>query len=296
MCSDHFNPWSTTQGESAHAWTWLGAALSSTSLPFGVVNAPGYRYHPAIIAQAAATLSSMFPERFWFAVGSGQLLNESITGENWPVKDSRNTRLLQCVQIMRALWAGETVTSHGHVTVENAKLWTRPAKPPLLIAAALTPQTAEWAAGWADGLITISKPREKLAKVVEAWQRGGGKKKPMFLQVKLSWADSNDEALENAWKEWRYAVSESLVQTNLPTPEAMEASAAFVKEDDMRQHIRISSHTKDHAEQLLEDIDMGFERLFLHNVGRNQIKFIHKFGEDVLPLIAGVNRGEIDRV
>ncbi|HEX6115159.1 MAG TPA: LLM class flavin-dependent oxidoreductase, partial [Geminicoccaceae bacterium] len=83
MCSDHFAPWSTRQGESGFAWSWLGAALQATSLSFGVVNAPGQRYHPAIIAQAAATLNVMFPDRFWIAIGSGQLLNEHITGERW---------------------------------------------------------------------------------------------------------------------------------------------------------------------------------------------------------------------
>src|SRR5919106_6602902 len=87
MCSDHFSPWSERQGQSAFAWSWLGAALQATSLPFGVVNAPGQRYHPAIIAQATATLSVMFPGRFWLAIGSGQRLNEHVTGQPWPVKD-----------------------------------------------------------------------------------------------------------------------------------------------------------------------------------------------------------------
>src|SRR3990170_4026998 len=106
MCSDHWAPWSEEQGESGFAWSWLGAALQATSLSFGVVNAPGQRYHPAIIAQAAATLSVMFPGRFWVALGSGQLLNEHITGAGWPAKPARNDRLRECAEIMRLLWAG----------------------------------------------------------------------------------------------------------------------------------------------------------------------------------------------
>ena len=100
LASDHFHPWSERQGESGHVWSWLGAAMEATSIPFGTVNAPGYRYHPAVIAQAAATLRSMYPERFWFAIGSGQLLNESITGEQWPRKDERNRRLQACADVM----------------------------------------------------------------------------------------------------------------------------------------------------------------------------------------------------
>lgn len=111
-------------------------------------------------------------QRFWLAAGSGQLLNECITGDNWPKNDTRNARLLQCVEIMRALWAGENVTFHGHVTVENSKLWTRPQNPPFLVAAALTPETAKWATGWADGLITISRPRKELAEIISSGKTG----------------------------------------------------------------------------------------------------------------------------
>ena len=118
MCSDHFSPWSERQGESGFAWSWLGAAMATTDLPFGVVNAPGQRYHPAIIAQAAATLAAMFPGRFWVALGSGENVNEHITGGRWPAKAERDARLRECVQIIRALLDGEEVTHHGLVSVD----------------------------------------------------------------------------------------------------------------------------------------------------------------------------------
>ena len=93
MCSDHFHPWLPGQGQSGFAWAWLGAALQATSLPFGVVNAPGQRYHPAVIAQAVATLAEMYPGRFWVALGTGQLLSEHVTGDRWPPKADRQARL-----------------------------------------------------------------------------------------------------------------------------------------------------------------------------------------------------------
>jgi alkanesulfonate monooxygenase SsuD/methylene tetrahydromethanopterin reductase-like flavin-dependent oxidoreductase (luciferase family) len=107
MCSDHSHPWSEAQGQSCHAWTWLGAAMATTSLPFGVVDAPVGRCHPTVIAQAAATLAQMFDGRFWIAVGSGEALNECITGDCRPPKDPRSRRLLEAVEVMRALRAGE---------------------------------------------------------------------------------------------------------------------------------------------------------------------------------------------
>nr|WP_308199821.1 LLM class flavin-dependent oxidoreductase [Isoptericola croceus] len=106
MCSDHLAPWSSAQGESGFAWSWLGAALATTQLPLGVVTAPGQRYHPAVHAQAIATLAAMFPGRFWAALGSGQALNEHVTGDSWPRKSLREARLLECVDVMRALLAG----------------------------------------------------------------------------------------------------------------------------------------------------------------------------------------------
>src|SRR6187431_3068847 len=142
MSSDHFSPWSERQGQSAFAWSWLGAALQATELPFGVVNAPGQRYHPAIIAQAIATLGAMYPSRFWVALGTGEASNEHVTGERWPRKEVRNERLLECVSVIRALLAGEEVSHDGLVTVDRARLWTLPDVTPPLIAAAVSAETA----------------------------------------------------------------------------------------------------------------------------------------------------------
>src|SRR5688572_30493939 len=174
MCSDHFNPWGERQGQSGFAWSWLGAALQAVpAWTFGMVNAPGQRYHPAILAQAAATLGEMFPGRLWCAFGSGQYLNEHITGQPWPTKAERNERLRESVEVMRRLWRGETVTHRGRwFAVEEAKLYTRPADPPRVYGAALTEETARFVGSWADGLITVHAAPENLRKIVAAFREG----------------------------------------------------------------------------------------------------------------------------
>ncbi|HZG38928.1 MAG TPA: TIGR03885 family FMN-dependent LLM class oxidoreductase [Nodosilinea sp.] len=282
-CSDHFHPWSERQGESGFAWAWLGAAMQATSLPFGVVCAPGQRYNPAIIAQAAATLSEMFSDRFWVALGSGQAMNEAITGTVWPNKAHRDARLKECVDVMRALWAGETVTHHGLVHVDEAKLYTRPGNPPRIMGAAITPKTAEWVGSWADGLITISHPYEKLREVVEAFRRGGGEHKPMYLKVQLSYSETEEMALQGAHDQWRTNIFESTMLAELRHPRQFDAAAVFVKPEDMYQYVRISTDPQQHIEWLQKDIDLGFETISLHNVNREQQPFIEAFGEKVLP-------------
>jgi G6PDH family F420-dependent oxidoreductase len=124
--SDHIQPWSEAQGQAGFVWSWLGAAMETTGLSYRTVSAPGWRYHPAVLAQAGATLSVMYPDRLWMSLGSGEALNESITGLNWPAKPERNARLKECADVMRALWAGETVTHRGRIVVEEAKLYVRP--------------------------------------------------------------------------------------------------------------------------------------------------------------------------
>ena len=173
MCSDHLAPWSHRQGQSGNAWTWLGSALEATDLSMGVVTAPGQRYHPAVAAQSIATLGEMFPGRFWAALGSGEALNEHVTGDPWPAKSVRDERLLECVEVIRALLRGEEVTHDGLVRVHRARVWSRPETPPALFGAAVSEQTARVVGSWADGLITVNQPEPVLRRVIEAFRRGG---------------------------------------------------------------------------------------------------------------------------
>ncbi|PIQ20757.1 MAG: LLM class F420-dependent oxidoreductase [Cytophagales bacterium CG18_big_fil_WC_8_21_14_2_50_42_9] len=286
LSSDHFHPWTNKQGESGFAWAWLGAAMQATNLTFGVVNAPGQRYHPAIIAQAAATLGEMFPKRFWMAQGSGQALNEMITGDKWPAKADRNKRLKESVDVIRALWDGETITHKGLINVEEATLYTRPEVKPLIIGAAITEQTAEWVGSWADGMITISRPADELKKVIAAFKRGGGEGKPMFLKVQLSYADTEEKARQGAFEQWRANIFDSKLLSDLRVPEQFEAAGQFVNPNELDNFVRISSDVQRHIDWLTQDIKLGFDHLYLHNVNLEHEQFIQTFGEKVLPALA----------
>ena len=233
MSSDHFSPWSERQGESGFAWSWLGAAMATTHLPFGVVTAPGQRYHPAIIAQAAATLGEMFPGRFWMALGTGEASNEHITGDRWPAKDTRNRRLAECVAVIRALLAGEEVSHDGLVRVDRARIYTLPAQVPPLIGAAVSPATAEFAGSWADGLITVNQHPDVLRQVLAAFDAGGGAGKPRYVQVHVSWADTDEEALAIAHDQWRTNVFSAPVCWDLELTAHFDEAARHVRPEDM---------------------------------------------------------------
>jgi probable non-F420 flavinoid oxidoreductase len=283
MSSDHFSPWSERQGESGFAWSFLGAALATTQLPFGVVNAPGQRYHPAIVAQAAASLCQMFPGRLWVALGTGEASNEHITGERWPSKAERNARLLECVEVMRALFAGEVVDHSGLVRVDRARLWTLPPEPPPLMGPAVTEETAAWVAGWADGLVTVNQPREKLERMIAAFRESGGEGKRLAVQVHLSWAADDAAARRLAHDQWRTNVFPPPLCWDLETVEQFDLAARHVRAEDLEQTVVISSDFERHLELLRELAELGFGEIHLHHVGQDLHPFIDAFGEHVLP-------------
>jgi probable non-F420 flavinoid oxidoreductase len=285
MCSDHFSPWSVRQGESGFAWAWLGAALQATELPFGVVNAPGQRYHPAIIAQAIGTLGSMYPGRFWAALGTGEASNEHITGEGWPRKSQRNQRLEECVAVIRQLLQGEEVSHDGLVTVDRARLWTLPTEPPALLAAAMSTATAEWCAGWADGMITVAADEDHLSRMISAYRHNGGRGK-VCLQVHVSYHSDEDEAARIAHDQWRTNVFAPPFCWDTDTAEAFDQAAEHVRPEAMHHAVRISSDPALHAEWLNSYAELGFDAIYLHHVGREQAAFIDVFGEKVLPQLA----------
>lgn len=283
LSSDHFHPWSEKQGESGFAWSWLGAAMQATSLEYGIVNAPGQRYHPAIIAQAVATLDQMFPGRFWIAAGSGQALNENITGEKWPSKDKRNKRLQEAVSVMRELWKGDYVSHQGSFQVERAKLFTKPTQTPTVFGAALTEVTAKWLSSWADGLITVSKPVEELKKMVEAFRERGGPGKPLALKVQISYANTKEEALEMAWEQWKNNIFPSKLLADINTADQFDALGASVRQEDIKEHVLIGYEASYFIEKIQAFAALGFDKIIIHNVNKEQEAFIDFFGKEILP-------------
>ena len=291
MCSDHLFPWLESQGESGYAWSWLGAALEATSLSFGTVTAPGWRYNPVIVAHAAATLAAMYPDRLWVALGSGEALNEHIVGAPWPPKEERNEHLRECAGIMRALWDGETVTHSGRVRVVEAKLYSRPERPPMLLGAALSEETAAFVGGWADGMATTGGDMDMLRKRIEAFREGGGEGKPVYIQHVLSWAPSEADALRGAHEQWRFSVLGGDLLATLRTPEEFEAATKYVEPDDVAKVVRVSSSLERHAEWLRGYLDLGVEAVYILNVNRNQREYIDAFGERVLPELSRAGAG-----
>ncbi|HWV70393.1 MAG TPA: TIGR03885 family FMN-dependent LLM class oxidoreductase [Pseudosphingobacterium sp.] len=284
-CSDHFQPWSKAQGQSGFSFTWLGAAMQATQVPFGIVCAPGQRYHPAIIAQAVATIGEMFEDRFWLALGSGEYLNEHITGEPWPSKAERNDRLLACNDIIRRLLKGESVTHYGKVVVDEAKLYTLPKKKIPIIGAAISAQTAKWMASWADGLITVSQPYKELKEVVKAFRENGGEGKPMYLKIQFSYAESSDLALNGAYEQWKNNLLDPTYLSDVASVEQFDLLGRDVSRSEVLSRIRVSADINDHLNWIYQDLDLGFNHLIFHNVNTYQEKFIEDFGQYILPQI-----------
>jgi probable non-F420 flavinoid oxidoreductase len=284
MSADHYLPWLEENGHSGFTWSWLGAALQATrAMTFGCVNAPGDRYHPAIIAQAAATLAEMYPGRFWIAVGSGEALNEHITGATWPPKPERNRRLKECADIMRALWAGETVSHDGLVTVKDAKLWSRPAEPPRMVGAAVSEASAKWLGGWADGLVTTGRPKADMRKIIDAFHAGGGEGKPILVQHGLSWAPDEATAKRQAHEQWRFSALDADTIWDLRTPVDFARATAKITPEDVAQKLRVSSDLARHAEWINDYVELGVAEVYIFNAGKNQEEYIEAFGREVLP-------------
>ncbi len=283
-CSDHFHPWGEAQGQSGAAWPWLGAVMQATRLPMGIVSAPGYRYHPAVLAQSIATVSQMFEGRLWVALGSGEAINEAITGLHWPEKPERNARLLECIDITRRLLAGETVTHRGRVQVIEAKLYSRPNGPVALFGAAVSPDTAALLAPEVDGLLTTGGEPEDTAKVIEAFRKAGGKDKPVVLQTAISWAPTEDEAMASAVDQWGHAAAAiGEVTWDLRRPKDFDTVKQAIRPDDITKAVFVSADLDTHIERLRALAELGPAEIHLHQVGRNQRAVIDLFGKEVLP-------------
>ena len=288
--SDHFHPWSLRQGQSGATWSWLGAAMQACPLPFGTITAPGYRYHPAVIAQSAATLAEMFPRRFWLALGSGEAVNEAITGLPWPDKPERNARLRECAQVIRALLDGEEVTHRGRITVIQAKLYTRPALPVPLFGAAVSAETAAEVAGWADGLLTVGGKADQVRRVVDAFRASGGEGKPVHIQHALSWAPTLEEAQAEAMHQWRHGVLAGEAMWDLRRPQDFDQASQHATIDMLARNLPVSDDLSRHAADIAALLDLD-ATVHLHCVGRNQEAFIDAFGSRVLTQLEIRNPG-----
>ena len=290
MVSEHFHPWTPQQGNAAFAWSFIGALGQRTTLPLGVaVTCPGFRYHPAVIAHAAATLGAMYPGRFWLGLGAGEALNEHIIGGEWPEIGIRSAMLFEAIEVITKLFSGEVVKHDGeYFTLESAKLYTRPEKPVPIYVATAGPYNAKRTGRHADGMITVGAADEKIAKLWEKFAEGAvdaGKDPsgmPKLLQIHVSWAETHAEAEANAVREWPNG-GMPFAKQDIRNPEDFASMAKLVRPEHFTNRVLISADLDEHAAQIQKFIEMGFDEVHLHNVGRNQAEFIAAFGDRVLP-------------
>lgn len=274
-------PWLPDQGQSGFTWSWLGAALQATQLSFGTVTAPGQRYHPVMIAHAIGTLAEMFPSRFWVAMGTGEALNEHVTDDPWPPKPQRRQRLRECVDIIRALLAGESVTHRGLVRVRDARVYSRPAQMPPFFGAALTIETARWAGEWADGLITVAASPDKLRPIIDAYREIAGKK-PVYVQAAIAYGATQGDA-DRVAMAWRNAASgDSDTKADVETPEQFAKRCEGLAIDKVRQGVRSSASAQQHVDWIAGDFECGADRVMVHHVGAST-DLQHMFLRDLAP-------------
>lgn len=292
MAADHVQPWVPQQGQAAFVWSFMTAALERTAGDVGPgVTCPGFRQHPAIVAQASATLQAMYPGRFWLGIGSGEALNEHVVGGYWPEVPERIGRMFEAIEIIRKLFSGKDVKHKGeHYRMETMRLWTMPETPPPIYVATAGPITAEKTGRLADGIITVGAPDEKLESVFARFEKGAreaGKNPatmPRILQLHLSWAETDEQALHNAIVEWPNG-GMKFPKQDIRSPYDFAQLAKMVGPEDFEGRMLISSDPEAHRREIQRFLDMGFQRIYLHNVGRNQVEWAETFGREVLPAL-----------
>lgn len=290
LAADHFQPWVPQQGHNAFAYAWMGALGTVTNHTFGPgVTCPSFRYHPSVIAHAAATLAAMFPGRFWLGLGSGEALNEHVVGGIWPEPLERMEMLFESIEIIQGLLKGDSIRYRGkYFKMEKVRLYTLPETPPPIYIGATGPQTVRYAGQKCDGLITPAAAPEKLRGILNNLAQGAREagRDPTqlrrLLQVHVSWANTYEEALQNALTEWPNG-GMNFPKQDIRTPEDFAAMAKLVRPENFAGRVLISTDLDEHRALLQSFIDLGFDEVHVHNVGRNQEEFIKVFGEEVIP-------------
>lgn len=297
--SDHFNPWSEA-GQACFSWTWLGAAAAKTShIQLGTgVTCPILRYHPTIIAQAAATLSHFAPRRTYLGIGTGEALNEYATTGEWPGYEERQARLLEAIEVIRALWQGEQISYNGqYYQTRKARLYTPPASPIPLYISALVPGSARFAGQFGDGLITVGgKPPalyQEMLKNFEESARQAGKdpaKMPRLIELNVAYTKDIDAAINEQLKYWASTYVPALFDQKIYTPKMSQENGEVIGADTVKKTGCFSANLDDHIKFAQQYIDLGFTCLIFHTPGPDQLAFIEAYGREVLPKVRSASK------
>src|SRR6476619_7048453 len=291
MAADHFQPWVPQQGQAAFVWNVLTAVGERTRGDMGPgVTCPSFRFHPAVVAQAAATLEAMYPGRSWLGVGSGEALNEHVTAGYWPEAGERSLRMFEAIEVIKKLFdgslAGKDVKHEGRFfKLESTRLWTMPETAPPVLVATAGPINAKRTGKLADGIITVGAPLEKIGGLFAKFEEGAreaGKDPstmPRVLQLHLSWAPTDEEALTNAMVEWPNG-GMKFPKADIRSPFELEQMAKLVRPEDFEGRMVISADPDEHRAYIQKFADLGFDRIYLHNVGRNQREWIEVFARE----------------
>jgi coenzyme F420-dependent glucose-6-phosphate dehydrogenase len=290
MAADHFQPWVPAQGNASFVWNVLTAIGERTTGDMGPgVTCPSFRFHPATVAHASATLAAMYPDRHWLGLGSGEALNEHVVGGYWPEASERLARMWEAIEIIQKLFTGRDVKHKGeYFQLETCRLWSMPATPPPIYIATAGPITARRAGRQVDGIITPGATLEKIGNLFDRFDAGAREagREPgsqvKILQLHLSWAPTDEEALANAMHEWPNG-GMKFTKGDIRSPHEFEQMAKLVRPEDFQGRMLISSDPDAHRAEIQKFLDTGVDRVYLHNVGRNQTEWIEVFGRDVLP-------------
>jgi coenzyme F420-dependent glucose-6-phosphate dehydrogenase len=282
LISDHFHPWIDAQGQSPFVWSVVGAIAERTErLRLGTgVTCPIIRIHPAIVAQAAATSAALMEGRFFLGVGTGEALNEHVTGERWPGAEERLEMLEEAIWVMRRLWQGHLVTHHGRFfTVDRARIYTLPDELPPIAVAASGERASELAGRVGDALVSTSPD----ADVVSAFEEAGGGDKPRYGQLTVCYAASEREAVETAHSCWPNAAAEGELTQELPLPRHFEQAAGMVTPEEVAEAVVCGPDPERYRRQIDEFGEAGFDHVYIHQVGRDQEGFL-RFARSELAL------------
>jgi G6PDH family F420-dependent oxidoreductase len=281
LISDHFHPWTDTQGQSPFVWSVIGAIAEATeTLRVGTgVTCPTMRIHPAIVAQAAATSALLMPDRFFLGVGTGENLNEHVLGLRWPNPEERLEMLTEAIEVMRQLWTGELVTHRGrHYTVSQARLYSVPDEPPSVAIAAAADQAAELAGRIGDAFITTSPD----ADLIGTFEHAGGEGKPRYGQLTVCWAETEQEAIATAHEWWPNAALKGDLAQELPLPRHFEQAAETLTREQVAEVIVCGPDPEKHRKAIAKYEDAGFDHVYVHQVGPDQDGFLRFYEQEIL--------------